>query len=71
MTLTPEQCERLWDAFEAVDKAAAPLAYSACSYVTVEQRRDLRRAMQHYRITRDAIDEESRWETPSGGVGKP
>jgi hypothetical protein len=58
--MTPDQIERLWDAFEAVDKAAGSLAYGSGSYVPVQAKRALRRALDHYRAIRDVIDIERR-----------
>jgi hypothetical protein len=52
--MSPEQIETLWDAFEGVDRAVGVVAYSN-GYVTVPQRRALKKAVEHYRKVRDGI----------------
>jgi hypothetical protein len=53
-----EEIERLWDAFEAVDHAAAKIAYggSGTAYVKVHDRTALKKALDAYRRARDEID---------------
>lgn len=55
---TPDEIERLWDAFEAVDHAAAKIAYggSGTAYVKVHDRLALKKALDEYRRARDEID---------------
>ena len=55
---TPGEIERLWDAFEDVDRAAAKIAYggSGTAYVKVHDRLALKEALDAYRLARDEID---------------
>ena len=56
-SLTPQQTERLWDAFERVDAVAARIAYGR-GYVKVRMQDDLRKALEAYRTVRDQIEQE-------------
>lgn len=55
---TPDEIERLWDAFEGVDRAAGKIAYggSGTAYVKVHDRLALRSTLDVYRRARDEID---------------
>ena len=52
---TTAEMERLWDAFEAVDRAAGPIAHGDW-YVSRPKVIALRRALDEYRRARDEID---------------
>lgn len=62
--MTPEQIEKLWDAFEDVDRAVGVVAYGN-GYVTAHQRRALKKAVEHYRATRDEVATPSEGEAPA------
>jgi hypothetical protein len=53
--IAPAEYEALWDLFEAVDRAAAKIAYAKKPYTTALERENLKTAINDYRTLRDKL----------------